>query len=63
MSRWFGANSPPAGTALANLALVEQRAHTLDSAATHYETAVKVLRRSPELWRRSKSSWSAMPAF
>jgi tetratricopeptide (TPR) repeat protein len=49
MRQWFGEDSPASATALANLALVEQRAHTLGAAANHYETAVRVLRRSPEL--------------
>jgi tetratricopeptide (TPR) repeat protein len=49
MRQWFGDASPAAAAALANLALVEQRAHTLGAAASHYETAVRALRRSPEL--------------
>jgi tetratricopeptide (TPR) repeat protein len=49
MRQWFGEASPPSAAALANLAVVEQRAHALDSAANHYQAAVRVLRRSPEL--------------
>jgi hypothetical protein len=49
MRQWFGDGSPAGATATANLALVEQRAHKLDAAAKHYESAVQVLRLFPEL--------------
>jgi tetratricopeptide (TPR) repeat protein len=50
MRQRFGDASPPAAAALANLALVEQRAHTLGAAASNYEAAVRALRRSPDQW-------------
>ena len=49
MRQWFGDESPATATALANLALVEERAHTFGPAATHYESAIRILRRSPDL--------------
>lgn len=49
MRQWFGDASPAAGASLANLAMVEQRAHTLDNAAHHYQTAIGILRGFPEL--------------
>ncbi len=49
MRQWFGDGATATATAMASLALVEQRAHTLGAAAGHYESALRILRRSPEL--------------
>jgi tetratricopeptide (TPR) repeat protein len=49
MRQWFGDDSSATATAVANLALVEERAHKLGTAATHYESAIRILRHSPDL--------------
>jgi tetratricopeptide (TPR) repeat protein len=49
MRRFFGEGSPVAATALANLAMVEERVHALGDAATNYEAAVGILRQLPNL--------------
>jgi tetratricopeptide (TPR) repeat protein len=49
MRQWFGDESPVTAAALANLAVVEQRAHTLNDAAKHFDAAVRVLRHCEDL--------------
>lgn len=52
--RRFGETSPADGVALANLALVEQRAKKLGLAATHYESSLRILRESSEQRLKTK---------